>query len=133
MRPSPIATRGRHPTLSSHAVRAAIVCLLVLTGCTQNEPYERPGMWRPIEANDTNLRAMIADPADLDMGRAATTSRGDAAAAAVSRLRAGLDKPLPASSISKVQVAPTDLQQAPTADGTAANPGAALNASSGGT
>jgi hypothetical protein len=45
-------------------------------------------------ATQANLRAMIADPRDLDGGRPATPASGDAAFAAAARHRTGRDKPL---------------------------------------
>jgi type IV pilus biogenesis protein CpaD/CtpE len=48
-------------------------------------------------ANRANLAAMVADPADLDRGRALAPAQGDAAIAAVQRYRKGQVTPLPAS------------------------------------
>ncbi|HEV2530416.1 CpaD family pilus assembly lipoprotein [Phenylobacterium sp.] len=45
-------------------------------------------------ANQANLRAMIADPRDLDGGARPTPASGDAAFAAAARHRTGQDKPL---------------------------------------
>jgi hypothetical protein len=45
-------------------------------------------------ANQANLRAMIADPRDLEAGRPLTPAQGDAAFAAAARNRTGQDKPL---------------------------------------
>lgn len=44
-----------------------LIALLLLAGCGQlaSNPVDQPGTWKPIGANDINLRAMIADPADL--------------------------------------------------------------------
>ena len=43
--------------------------LLPVAGCgSVVDIYERPGTWRPVGANDANLRAMIADPDDLVTG-----------------------------------------------------------------
>ena len=45
-------------------------------------------------ANQANLRAMIADPRDLDAGRPLAPAQGDAAFAAAERHRTGQDKSL---------------------------------------
>ena len=83
----------------------------LLAGCAETEPYERMGVWRPLRANDTNLRAMVADPRDLELGRTPSASPGDAAALAVGRLRADAVKRLPASTISGVHVVDTGSNQ----------------------
>jgi len=60
---------------------------LVAGGCIDPEPYNRPGTWQATGANDANLRAMIANPADLTRGaQPATASRGEAAAQAAALL-----------------------------------------------
>ncbi len=61
------------------------VLLTALGGCTQ-DPFERPGTWKPIGANEHNLRAMVASPDHLERGVAADTERGSAASTAVTRL-----------------------------------------------
>jgi hypothetical protein len=82
-------------------MRSLLVCLaLGLAGCA--DPFERAGTWHPEGINDANLRAMIADPHDLDEGVSEPGANGRLAAAAVARLRAGQVKPLPDSGISKV-------------------------------
>lgn len=76
--------------------------LLGLAGCAQIDPLTRDGMWQPVGANATNLRAMVAVPSDLVTGRAARTSDGNRAARAVDRLRTDRVYPLPESGISKI-------------------------------
>lgn len=96
---------------------AALPALLIAAGlaaCAMDQEPPRPAtaagltpcMQRPMAGADepvipdlgcatqANLRAMIADPRDLDSGRAATPASGDAAFAAAARHRAGRDKPL---------------------------------------
>ena len=73
-----------------------------LAGCADLDPETRPGEWRPVGANEANLRAMVAVPGDLALGAAAPSSDGLLAAKAVERLRAGKTYPLPESGISKV-------------------------------
>ncbi len=59
---------------------------LLAAGCMTPEPFEREGTWRATGANQTNLRAMVADPSHLDRGIApATPTRGEAAARGISR------------------------------------------------
>ncbi len=77
-----------------------LLCLSLLLGvaaCSAADPTQRSGTWQPIGANDANLRAMIADPADLSHGRAGTDADGQVAANAVARYRAGKVKQLPDS------------------------------------
>lgn len=63
----------------------------VLVGCA----HDRPGTWQPTGANNTNLQAMIADPAHLDRGVGASTDRGAAGADATTRLLEGRRRALP--------------------------------------
>ena len=65
-----------------------------LSACT-DDPFERPGTVAPRGFNDTNLRAMVVDPAHLRRGVGADTSRGDAGATPVDLLRSGKRAPLP--------------------------------------
>ena len=106
-----------------HALLLALGWLLA--GCAQTDPYTRPGEWHPLGANAANLRAMIADPRDLDEGRGAGFSEGDVAVAAVARLRADAVKRLPASSISPVKTSDSGAQQG---GGEAATPAAPVAA-----
>ena len=77
--------------------------LLPVAGCgSVVDIYERPGTWRPVGANDANLRAMIADPDDLVTGVADRQADGQVVAAAVARYRTGTVKDLPDTAISKV-------------------------------
>jgi hypothetical protein len=100
----------------------------LLAGCDRVDPYTRPGEWRPLGANAANLRAMGADPRDLDEGQPVTASPGDLAAAAVARLRTDTAKRLPDSSISSVQVSGTGSDQGSTGGAAAAAPVAAAAA-----
>jgi type IV pilus biogenesis protein CpaD/CtpE len=104
-----------------------------LAGCAENDPYQREGVWNVEGSNAANLRAMVADPSDLDMGRDNPLSPGDVAAAAVVRLRADTVRRLPASSISNVHATDTGGAQTQGDAGTPAAPftgtGTALGAS----
>ncbi len=80
----------------------AMALLLLATGCDATDPYRRAELWRPNQANDTNLRAMVAVPADLALGVPETDGDGQQAARALDRERHDKTKPLPDSFIAKV-------------------------------
>lgn len=76
---------------------------LVLAGCAGlNDPWDRDGAWRPTGANDANLRAMVADPADLISGRGTDVRVGTQPADAVDRLYRDRVRALPDTSIARV-------------------------------
>ena len=79
--------------------------LLLLGGCAVTDPLQREGLWRPLGANEANLRLMVAAPSDLVQGVAAVGNDGHGAARAVQRLRTDRVKPLPNVAISKVAAA----------------------------
>jgi type IV pilus biogenesis protein CpaD/CtpE len=76
--------------------------LLALPGCTQTDPYQREGNWRPNGANAANLRAMVAVPADLTTAMPAGPADGTLAAAALNRLRHDRVLPLPDSGVAQI-------------------------------
>ncbi|MBU6497147.1 MAG: hypothetical protein KGJ41_02265 [Rhodospirillales bacterium] len=85
------------------AMAGAVILLpLALGGCDTIDPFKRPGMWRPDDANAFNLQAQVADPHDLVMGRGTDMADGDTAAKAIERMRADKVKPLAANSIVKM-------------------------------
>ncbi len=88
------------------------VPLLALLAACAGDDFARPGTWRPVGANETNLRAMLVDPSHLERGAAATDERGQPASAAVRRLERDRRHPLPDSRASKVGavLAPTGGQ-----------------------
>lgn len=95
---------------------------LVLAACSSDYPFDRPGTWsldRMGSSNDANLRAMVANPADLIAGRGETTALGAEAARPVGALRAGKRAALPAVNTLNINTIPTE--QAP-AGGTGAGP-----------
>lgn len=59
-------TRSGPARIRQIAVLAAFV---LLAGCSKIDPYEREGVWRPSGANAANLAVMVANPADLAVGR----------------------------------------------------------------
>jgi hypothetical protein len=75
---------------------------VALAGCNQIDPYTRPGNWRPNGANDANLRAMVAVPADLAVATPASPADGQLAATAVDRLRHDAVRPLPDSGLAQI-------------------------------
>jgi type IV pilus biogenesis protein CpaD/CtpE len=101
----------------------ALGCLLA--GCAELDPYQRPGVWRPLGANAANLRAMVSDPRDLEYGRASGPSPGDIGAAAVARLRADAVRRLPASATAQMKATDTSPAQRPGDAATPASPVAA--------
>lgn len=87
--------------------------LLALAGCStvsnsvgdvfaRFDPYQRPGTWRPLGVNESNLELQVARSADLVQGRGAQDVDGVTAAAAVDRLRRDKMRPLPINGISGV-------------------------------
>lgn len=95
-------------------IRASLLLLpllLALAGCTQTDPYTREGVWRPNGANDANLRAMVAVPADLATAAPASPADGGLAAAALNRLRHDLVRPLPDSGV--LQIVPVSNGSTP--------------------
>jgi hypothetical protein len=76
--------------------------LVALAACNQVDPYTREGNWRPNGANDANLRAMVAVPADLVAATPASPADGHLAAAAVDRLRHDTVRPLLDSGLAEI-------------------------------
>jgi hypothetical protein len=99
--------------------------LVALTGCDQVDPYTRPGNWRPNGANDANLRAMVAVPADLAVATPASPADGNLAAVALARLRTDSVRSLPDSGLAEITpisggssaAPPTPATAAPTGNG----------------
>lgn len=105
--------------------------LLLVAGCTNADPIDRPGTWQATGANDRNLRAMIANTADLEVGVAPATERGNAGANAATRLLLERRRPLPAaraSDIGALSQQPTD----PPLPGLGARSGSSGSSGSGG-
>jgi hypothetical protein len=101
-------------------VAALLLPLLVaLAGCNQIDPYTRPGNWRPNGANEANLRAMVAVPADLAAATPAGPADGHRAAAAVARLRNDTVRPLPGGE---------PAESTPVSGGSSATPAASATA-----
>lgn len=105
-------------------IAAMIAGLLVtsnLTGCSAlQDPYERPGTWASEGVNDANLRAMIADPNDLALGRGTERALAVEAVPPVARLLSGHRPSLPTESASGIGA---ETQSQPTPQGGAGNAG----------
>lgn len=76
--------------------------IMLLSACAQIDPYTRAGVWRPNGSNDTNLRAMIADPDDLVVGAADGLADAQVVGAAVARYRSGRVKDLGDGTASRI-------------------------------
>lgn len=87
-----------------HTHRLLPTCVLLLLAACQTDDLNRPGTWRPGGANDANLRAMVADPAHLRAGVAATTERGMPAAQAIRRMETDRRRPLPDTRAAQIGV-----------------------------
>jgi type IV pilus biogenesis protein CpaD/CtpE len=83
-------------------VLAGLLC--ACAGCAATDPLTDPLAWRPSGANEANLQAELADPADAFRGRQAAGGDGQSAAEAVRRLRADRVKALPDSGLSDLRV-----------------------------
>jgi hypothetical protein len=81
-----------------------LLLVLALAGCNRTDPYLREGAWHPNGANEANLRAMVAVPADLATATPAGPADGGLAAAALDRLRHGRVTPLPDSGLAQITV-----------------------------
>jgi hypothetical protein len=77
-----------HRKLALHIILAALAAgtAMTLGGCAAMDPFERPGVWRPIGANALNRELQVARPTDLVQGRGTNDADGQTAAAAVDRL-----------------------------------------------
>jgi type IV pilus biogenesis protein CpaD/CtpE len=86
-------------------ITVAIGLFAILQGCAATDPLLNESDWQPTGANEMNIAAQVANPADLIHGRqAAGGSDGDLAAAAILRLRTDHVKKLPDSAITDLQV-----------------------------
>jgi type IV pilus biogenesis protein CpaD/CtpE len=93
--------------LRTYGLAALLLLAAGLAGCDQIDPYTRSGVWRPIGANEVNLRAMVANPADLANGVDAGGEDGQLSTAAVERLRLDKVKALPDSGVAQLNVVAT--------------------------
>lgn len=68
---------------------ATLLAALAAAGCTEIDPYARPGAWQPTGANARNIAAMAANKQDLIRGRTMVGSDPVESTAAVLRLWEG--------------------------------------------
>ena len=68
--------------------------LLLLAGCNQIDPLERPYMWHPNGSNEANIAAMAVNPSDLTYGRDTSQRRVILESDGVTRLWTGKQLPL---------------------------------------
>ena len=82
-------------TLGATTLGATVVLsLLTLTGCDQLDPLKRPYMWQATGANEQNIAAMAANPADLTQGHETPRRRASMDADSVIRVWTGKTVPL---------------------------------------
>jgi hypothetical protein len=79
-----------------------IAAIISLGGCAAMDPFERPGLWQPMGANDLNRELQVARPTDLVLGRGTSDSEGFTAANAVDRLIRDRVRQLPNTTITTV-------------------------------
>jgi hypothetical protein len=91
--PLPDMTMTRAPRIVPGTMILPCLAFALLAGCSQIDPYQRPGMWRPDAVNDGNIAAMVQDPRDLVRGHPAQGPEWTTPTAAVDRL--WQDKPRP--------------------------------------
>ena len=103
-------------------MRTALILLLALAGCDATDSYRRPDTWRPIGANEANLRAMVVVPSDLAVATPAALADSGLPVAALGRLRHDRTRPLLDSGLARIT---------PVAGGSPAAPAAAPPAGSG--
>jgi type IV pilus biogenesis protein CpaD/CtpE len=87
-------------------LRCRLLCLVALilavAGCEATDPYHREGVWRPNDANEANLRSMVAVPSDLVLGASSLDGDGQQAAKALDRVRNDKMRALPDSAVAKI-------------------------------
>jgi type IV pilus biogenesis protein CpaD/CtpE len=98
------------PTL---LLAALLLAAVPLAGCSQTDPYERAGIWKPSGVNEANIAAMVANPADLSRGRGDPGAGTRTATGAVSRMWEGPAKPAAAPGGIAALLSGAGTQQAP--------------------
>jgi hypothetical protein len=73
----------------------AMLGLLSLAACDPMDPLKRDYYWRPANVNQSNMRAMAANPSDLSRGRTSATGPAITQTDAVARVWTGNPTPLP--------------------------------------
>lgn len=80
---------------------------LLAASCAAIDPYTRPGVWRPVGANESNLAVMAVRPAERVRGSAEAGVAGLAASTAVERLRTDRVRTLPDSGLARIVTIPS--------------------------
>ncbi len=92
-----------------------LVLLPLLGGCGfdsfSQDPIDKPGTWAPEGVNESNLRAMVANPQDLLAGAGTANSAGAEAAPPVGLLLSGKRTPLMSESSLNFGAAPAAPSQ----------------------
>jgi type IV pilus biogenesis protein CpaD/CtpE len=78
----------------------AALAVITLAGCVDTDPYSRPYVWTITGTDAANLAVMAEAPEDLARGRGLAGAEGQAATAAIDRLRTDKRKPLDTTSTS---------------------------------
>src|SRR5450631_169555 len=81
-----------------------LLVLPLLAGCDSTDPYLRAGVWRPSQANEVNLRAMIVRPGELVEAHPSNLADGGLAAAAAAHLRNDTVRQLPDSGLAQIKI-----------------------------
>src|ERR1700753_1289913 len=81
-----------------------LIAACCVSGCNgpPGDPFARAGTWTIERDNDANLRAMVANRADLVRGHGDGLAIGETAASAIDRLHAGKVRPLPSSGVAEI-------------------------------
>ena len=97
----------QRPVVPPISALAGVLLLgsLALAGCSQTDPYQRSGIWKPSGVNESNIASMVANPADLSRGRSEPNGTVRTATTAVDRLWRG-PAPAPAAAPSATGALP---------------------------
>jgi hypothetical protein len=88
-------------------IRPIVLLAVLLAACSQDYPFDKKGTWSLDHyggANDANLRAMLANPHDLNGGTGDPNSLASEAAPPVHRLLTDTRKELPKSDVIQVEL-----------------------------
>lgn len=94
------AARPTPRTWRAAMLGTSLLSIAAAAGCT--DAFDRPGTWNPSGVNDSNLRVMVVDPAQLRRGVGSATARGQAGSVPITNLEAGERPLLPSTQLSTV-------------------------------
>lgn len=83
-----------------HPMIAFAICLGILAGCGNRDPYKRDDVWYPTGANAANLAAQAVNPDDLIRGRSDPKQLATGPARSVNRVWTDTPKSLTTGSTS---------------------------------